>query len=210
VHRFLEADLKSRRTQPSVTVRILHVFRIFCSRSISVSFVARRITDSVSPFLGKGRQPVLVRACCGLVSKRSGRGGLLPPTRSFDSDIDAMGAPSAERGGSAQAYGRSSEIAPENAGTAAEERAAEAAQVASAKSLQRAYGQRSDCASRVPEHACGGDELERHGARRICRSARSFAACVALMARSPGRIRQRNGLAIPASSECPGSIKQRC
>ncbi len=74
----------------------------------------------------------------------------------------------------------------------------------------RTDSQRSDCASRVLEHACGGDELERHGARRVCRSAQSFAPCVAHMARSLGRIRQRNGLAIPASSECPGSIKQRC
>src|SRR5216684_5927224 len=154
-----------------VSVRILHVFRIFYSRSILGSFVARRITDGASPFLGKGQQPVLVRACCGLVSKRSGRGGLLPPTRPFDSNVDAVGAPSAERGGSAQACGKFAEIAPEKAGTAAEEQAAEQAQEASAQSLQRAYGQRSDCASRVLEHACGGDELERHGARRVCRSA---------------------------------------
>jgi hypothetical protein len=99
---------------------------------------------------------------------------------------------------------------PENAGTAAEERAVEQAQEASAQSQQRAYGQRSDSASRVLEHACVGDELERPGARRICHSARSFAPCVAHLARSDGTIRQRNGLAIPASSECPGSIMQRC
>jgi hypothetical protein len=30
------------------------------------------------------------------------------------------------------------------------------------------------------------------------------------LARSPRRIRRRNGLAKPASSECPGAIKQRC
>ena len=38
-----------------------------------------------------------------------------------------MGAPSAERGGRAQAYGRFAEIAPEEAGKAGEERAAEQA-----------------------------------------------------------------------------------
>ena len=39
------------------------------------SFLAWRTSDGASPFLGKGQQPVLVRACCGLVSKRSeGRG----------------------------------------------------------------------------------------------------------------------------------------
>src|SRR2546421_1047318 len=88
---------------------------------------------------------------CGLVSKRSGRGGLLPPTRSSDSKVDAVGAPSAERGGSAQACRRPAEIAPKKAGTAAEERTAEQAQEAAAQSLQRAYGQRFDCASRVPQ-----------------------------------------------------------
>ena len=46
-----------------------------------------------------------------------------------------MGAPSAECGGPAQAYGRFAEIAPEQAGKAAEERAAEQAQEASAQSL---------------------------------------------------------------------------
>jgi hypothetical protein len=48
------------------------------------------------------------------------------------------------------------------------------------------------------------------GACRGCCSARSVAACAAHMARSPRRIRRGNGLAIPASSECPGSIEQRC
>ena len=120
------------------------------------------------------------------------------------------GAPSAECGGSAQACGRSAEIAPERAGTAAEERAAEQAQEASAQSLQRADGQRSSGSSGVLGHAYRSDELERHGARRVCRSAGFVAACVADLARSAGTIRQRNGLAIPASSGCPGSIKQRC
>ncbi|MER8761488.1 MULTISPECIES: hypothetical protein [unclassified Mesorhizobium] len=45
---------------------------------------------------------------------------------------------------------------------------------------------------------------------RICRGTRPLAACVADLAQSPGRIRRRNGLAIPASSECPSPIKQRC
>jgi hypothetical protein len=48
-----------------------------------------------------------------------------------------------------------------------------------ALSLQRAHGQRSDRSSGVLEHAYRSDELERHGACRICDSARSFAPCVA-------------------------------
>src|SRR5271167_2430342 len=194
----------------AVSVRVLHIFLIFCSRSISASLLQWSISDGASSFLGKGRQPVLVEPCCGLVSKRAGRGTLLPETRSFDGKFDAVGAPSAERGRSAQACGRSAEIAPEKAGTAAEERAVEQAQEASAQSLQRADGQRSGGSSGVLGHAYRSDELERHGARRVCRSARSFAACIADLARSAGTIRQRNGLAIPASSECAGSIKQRC
>ncbi len=43
---------------------------------------------------------------------------------------------------------------------------AEVAEAISAQSLQRAYRQRSDCASHVPEHACESNELERHVARR--------------------------------------------
>src|SRR5689334_12426617 len=121
-----------------------------------------------------------------------------------------MGAPSVEPGGSAQTCKRLAEIAPGSGGTAGQERATETPQKVSTLSLQCAYGQRSSCASSVLEHACRSVELERHGACRVCRSARSFAACVAHMARSPGRNRRRNGLAIPASSECPGSIKQRC
>jgi hypothetical protein len=45
-------------------------------------------------------------------------------------------------------------IYPENIETAAEERAVEAPKGASALSLRRAHGQRSDCASGVLEHAC--------------------------------------------------------
>ncbi len=62
------------------------------------------------------------------------------------------------------------------------------------------------CMPSMPKRSTG----EQHGACRVCRSARSFAASVAHMARSSRRIRRRNGLAIAASSECPGSIKQRC
>jgi len=138
------------------------------------------------------------------------RGALLPDTRSFDDKFDAVGTPSGERGRPAQAYGRFAEIAPEEAGTAAEERAAEQAQEASAQSLQRADGQRSVGSSGVLGHACRSDELQRYGARRVRRRARLVAARVAHLARSAGTIRQRNGLAKPASPECPGSIKQRC
>ncbi|MER8448749.1 hypothetical protein [Mesorhizobium sp. M0130] len=48
------------------------------------------------------------------------------------------------------------------------------------------------------------------GARGVCRCTWSVAACVADLAQSPGRIRRRNRVAIPASPECPSPIKQRC
>ena len=102
------------------------------------------------------------------------------------------------------------EIAPERAATAAEEGAVEYAREASAQSLQRADGQRSGGSSGFLGHAYRSDELERHVVRRVCRSAGFVAACVVDLARSAGTIRQRNGLAKPASSECTGSIKQRC
>src|SRR5450631_1592605 len=54
-----------------VTVRVLHIILIFCSRSISASLLRWRISDGASSFLGNGRQPVLVEPCCGLVSKRA-------------------------------------------------------------------------------------------------------------------------------------------
>jgi hypothetical protein len=58
----------------------------------------------------------------------------------FRRQVGAVGTPSGERGGSAQACGRSAEIAPEKAGMAAKERTVEQAQEASVQSLQRAYG----------------------------------------------------------------------
>jgi hypothetical protein len=54
---------------------------------------------------------------------------------------------------------------------AVDEPLAEATPGASAQSPQRAYRERSDCASDVLEHACGGDEQVRYGARRVCRNA---------------------------------------
>jgi hypothetical protein len=44
----------------------------------------------------------------------------------------------------------------------------------------------------------------------VCRGARTFALCTAHLAQSLRRFWGRNGLEIVASSECPGSIKQRC
>jgi hypothetical protein len=152
-----------------VTVRVLHVFWIICSRSNSASLVLLlhwRISGGASSFLGKGRQPVLVEPRCSLISMRAGSGALLPETRAFDGEFDAVGAPSAERG-------RSAEIAPEKVKTAAQEGAVEAPQEASALSLRRARGQRSDCSSGVLGHACRSDELQRHGACGVCRSAQS-------------------------------------
>src|SRR4030095_15439103 len=169
-----------------------------------------RISHGTAPFLGTGQQPILVEACCGLASERARSGGVLPEARSLDDKLDAMGTPSGERGRSAQTCRTSAEFASESVETAAEKSALEAPKEASALSLRRAPGQRADCASGVLEHACRSDELQRHGAFRICRGVRSLAAFAAHLARSTGTIRQRNGLAKPASSECPGAIKQRC
>ena len=112
-----------------VSVRVLHIFRIFCSRFISGSLVLLqhwRIFDDTAPFLGKGRQPVLVEARCGLVSRRARSGALLPEARSFDDKFDAVGAPSGERGRSAQTCRTSAEFASEDAERAAQEEAVEA------------------------------------------------------------------------------------
>ena len=66
---FSKPDLKSRLNRSSVSVRILHVFRIFCSRSISGSLLQWRISDGASPLLDKGQQSVLVDTRCDLVSR---------------------------------------------------------------------------------------------------------------------------------------------
>ena len=104
----------------------------------------------------------------------------------------------------------SAEFAAENAETSAQEGAVETPKEASALSLQRADGHWSGGSSGVLGHARRSDELQRHGACRVRGSARSLAAFAAHLARSSGTIRQRNGLAKPASSECPDAIKQRC
>ena len=106
----------------------------------SGSLLLWRISGGTSSFLGKGRQPVLVEPCCGLVSKRAGSGALLPETRSFDGKFDAVGAPSAERGRSAQACRTSAEFASENAERTAQEEAVEDAYETSTLS----YGARTD------------------------------------------------------------------
>ena len=64
---------------------------------------------------------------------------------------------------------------------------------ASAQSLRRAHGQRSDCSAGVLEHACRSDDFSGMG------HAEHAAALVSLrircaLTRSPGTIRQRNGL----------------
>src|SRR5882724_9288546 len=117
--------LSCRLNRSSVTVRVLHVSSMVCSRSISGSLLQWRIsggtTSGTSSFLGKGQQPVLVEPCCGLVSKHARSGALMPETRSFDDKFDAMGAPSAEQGRLAQTCGTSAEFAPEDAERAGQE-----------------------------------------------------------------------------------------
>jgi hypothetical protein len=98
--------LSRRHSLAAVTVRILHILRIFCSRSILGSLVLLlhwRIVDGAAPFLGKGQQPVLVEPRCYLVRWPSRRRGIMPPTRHFDGVLLAVDASSAEPGRSAQA-----------------------------------------------------------------------------------------------------------
>ena len=153
----------------------------------------------------KADQPVLVEPCCGLVRR--------PPkaeTYCRNHDLSTT---------SLMRWARHLVIAedlrkrtgtlrnlPRKRRNGSTRKSVEAPKEASALSLRRAHGQRSDRSSGVLGHACRGDELQRHGACRVCRSARSFAAFAAHLARSPGTIRQRNGLARPASSECPGQL----
>ena len=72
------------------------------------------------------------------------------------------------------------------------------------------YNTRTDRTNRCPGvlgHARGGYELERHAQRR---GARPAALRAADLAQSLRGFRRGDGLAIVASSECPGAIKQRC
>src|ERR1700745_2596736 len=109
---------------------------------------------------------------CGLVPRRAGKGAVLPEARSFDDKFDAVGAPSAERGRSAQTCRTSAESAPKKAPKRQQKKKPLSLQKeASALSLQRAHGQRPDCASGVLAHACRSDELHRNGTCRACRSA---------------------------------------
>lgn len=80
---------------------------VLVSLGFSGSPAALRIPDCTAPFLGKGQQPALVDACCGLVSRRA----LLPEARSFDDKFAAVGASAAERGRSAQTCRTSAEFA---------------------------------------------------------------------------------------------------
>jgi hypothetical protein len=76
--------------------------------------------------------------------------------RSFDDKLDAVGASSAERGRSAQTCSTSAEFASEGVETAAEEGVVEAPKEASALSLRRAHGQRSDWSMHVEAMNFGG------------------------------------------------------
>src|SRR5205807_9198930 len=55
---FSKPDLKSLPNRAFVSVRILHIFRIFCSPPISGSLLQRRICYGASPFLGKAGNPL--------------------------------------------------------------------------------------------------------------------------------------------------------
>jgi hypothetical protein len=74
------------------------------------------------------------------------------------------------------------EFASENAERAAQEEAVEVAKATSALSLRHADGYWPDHFSRVLEHACRSDELQRHGACGVRRGARSVAALAAHLA----------------------------
>jgi hypothetical protein len=77
----------------------------------------------------------------------------------------------AERRRTAQTCRTSAEFAPESVETAAEKKPLKRKKEASAQSLRRAHGQRSDCSLGVMGHACRTDELQRNGTCRACRSA---------------------------------------
>jgi hypothetical protein len=127
----------------------------------------------------------------------------LPEIRSFDSKFDAMGAPSGERGRSAQARRTSAEFVPENVETSAQERAVEPPQEAPTLSPQRAHGQRSNRSS-----AFWGIHVEAMNFSGMGHA--EYAAALGLSAHSLRIWRDRleqSGLAIAASSECPGSTK---
>jgi predicted nucleic acid-binding Zn ribbon protein len=142
---------------------------------------------------------------CGLVPRRAGKGALLPEARSFDDKFDAVGASSAERGRSAQTCSTSAEFAAESVETAA----AVEAPKGGLGAIVTACARIADCASGVLAHACRSDELSAEWD--LPRMQRwSLTALAAHLTRSPGTIQRWNGLAFPASSECPGAIKQRC
>ena len=85
-----------------VSVRVLHVSSMVCSRSISGSLLLWRISGGTASFLCKGQQPVMVEPRCDLVRWPSRRRGILPPTRYFDEIVHVVGASSVEPGRSAQ------------------------------------------------------------------------------------------------------------
>ena len=64
-----------------------------------------------------------------------------------------------------------------------------------AQSPQRAYRERSNCASDVLEHECGGEEWVRYGAGLVVAARSIFRRMRCELAQLAGRIQQRNGLA---------------
>ena len=179
-----------------VTVRILHVFRIFCSRFISSSLILllhRRICNGTAPFLGEANNPfwsnhVAAWYRSALEAEQYCRKHDLSTTSLMRW---ARHLPSADDLCKRAEHLRN--LPRRTPKRRHETGAVEATKTVSALSLRRADGHRSGGSSGVLGHACGGDELQRHGACRRCRGAWSITAFAAHPARSAGTIRQRNG-----------------
>ena|SRR5216684_5288262 len=170
------------------------------------SFVTWRISGGAAPFLCKGQQSVLVEPRCGHQDVEEYCRRRDVSTASF--------MPWARHLLTREDLRKRKERLRNLRLETLERQGKKARSKRSRRSPRYRYSvrtdQQTDCSSGVLGHACRSDELERHEARRVCRGAWSFAACAAHLARSPRRIRRRNGLALAASSGCSGSIKQRC
>lgn len=191
-----------------VTVRILHVFRILCSRFISGFSGSPAALGPMAPrrSWAKANKPY---CSSGVASWYAGHQDVEEYCRRCDISTASF-LRWMRHLLSLEDLRQRKERLRNLRREALERRQSKRPPGAEAPSLRRARGQRSDRSSGVPGRACRSDELERHGARRVRRSARTFAARAAHLARSSGTIQQRNGLAKPASSEYPSAIKQRC
>ena len=203
--RFISPSLPALGNRPSPA----HLSDI-CSRFISGSLLPWRISDCAAPFLGKGQQPVLVEPRCDLVRRPSIRRGILPPTRlstaSFMLWMRHLLSPEDLRKRKERLRNLRRET-PERQHKKEQSKR---------QRRPRRYrdGVRTDSGPVALQGFWGmhaeATNFSGMGHAEYAAAPRPFAARAADLARSSGTIRQRNGLAQPASSECPAAIKQRC